>query len=164
MISDGIIQNLPYSSSIIQNNDLLDAQLPVISQMTVVSGTWKIGDIVILNISSDGPGYSILPSSLINGIAVSEPHVAFTELSGGNYRLSYAVQEGDADVGPGALEATITLVKPSGNIGLPYSLVDNSANLTIDANPPVISQIELSQGEVGVGCTVRVARTVEGTG
>ena len=164
VISDGTIQSVPYAGAIIQNNDLLDANLPVIFEMTVASGIMKVGDVVSLNIRTDGLRYSLLPTSSVNGISVSESNMEFRELTGGNYLLTYMVREGDRDVGAGEFLASIILVKPSGNIGLPYFQVSNSANLTIDAHSPLVSQVEVSPGEFGVDGTVRIAVTADGVG
>jgi len=125
--------------------------------MTVASGMMKIGDVVSLNVRADGLGYSLLSTSLVNGISVSESNIVFRELTGGNYLLNYTVSEGDRDVEVGELLASITLVKPSGNIGLPYFQVSNSASLTIDAHPPLVSRVEVSPGEFGVDGIVRIA-------
>ena len=70
VITDGTIPSLPYNLPIIQNNDPIDAEIPEILGMSVVSGVNRIGDEVILDINADGLGYSILPTSLINGISV----------------------------------------------------------------------------------------------
>ncbi len=161
VISDGTIESAPYTRAIRQNNDLLDANLPVIYEMTVASGGMKVGDVVSLNIRADGLGYSLLPTSSMNGISVSEPNMEFRELTGANYLLTYTIREGDRDVDAGELLANIILVKPSGNVGLSTFQVGNSANLTIDANSPLISQVEVSPGEFGVGGIVRIAVTAD---
>ena len=161
VITDGTIQSLPYNIPIIQNNDLLDAEIPVIQSMSVETGVKKIGDVVILNIIADGLIYSIHPSSNINGILVSESNVSFSELGGGKYIIRYTVEEGNNDVGPGELNTSAILVKPSGNIGLPFSTVTNASQLSIDAHPPVVTRMEVSSDEVGVGVAVRVAITAD---
>jgi len=166
VITNGVIQSAPYNLHVIQNSDPLDAKLPVISSMQVAGGNKKIGDVVILNINADGLNYNAHPLTTINGIAVTAPNVIFTESGGGKYILSYTVQEGDTDVSPGffELEASVILVKPSGNVGLPYSTVANASQLTIDAHPPVVTRLEVPSIEVGVGGTVRVTITADGMG
>jgi len=156
IITEGTIQSLPYNLPITQGNDLLDAQLPEVSGIVAETGIYSIGDVLNLNISADGLFYNIHPSSTVNGIAASEPNMLFTELGGGAYRLSYLIQEGDTDVAPGELLASIMLVKPSGNIGLPFTDIGNTASVAIDAHAPVITQLEVPDIEVGVGGTVQV--------
>jgi len=164
VITDGTIQSNVYNGSIVQNNDLLDAEYPQISSVTVESGTKRIGSVVVLNINADGSGYTILPGSGVNGISVAEDNVTFLDQGGGNYTIAYTVEEGDNDVEAGELEASIILAKPSGNIGAPYTLVANAQNLTIDAHPPVITGMEVSNRAYGVGQTIQIAITADGTG
>ncbi len=166
VISSGGNQSVPYDRPVIQDRDPLDAALPVIRSMAVEGGVKKIGDLVILNIYADGISYSADPLSSINGIPLSASNVIFGESGEGNYMLSYTVQEGDPDVVPGLtdIEATMILVKPSGNVGLPYSIIDNPAQLAIDAHRPVVSRMEVTTQEmgVGVGGTVRMQVTADG--
>ncbi len=164
IISDGGVQSLAYNLPIIQPNDLLDAQLPNVVSAIAQTGIYGVGDVVILNIRADGLGYDIHPASTINSIAASEPQIAFTELGGGNYSLSYMVQEGDNDVAPSELLASIMLVKPSGNIGLPFTAIGNTASVSIDAHAPVITRMEVPDIEVGNGGIVQVTITADEEG
>ena len=164
ILSDGIIQNTPYNKPIVQNNDALDAKLPVINTMTVASSIVKVGDIVILNINADSTNYTAHPLTTINGIPVTAPNIAFVEVGNGDYRLIYTVLEGDNDVPAGQLAASVMLVKPSGNFNvIPFSVISPNT-LRIDANAPVITRMEVSQTEVGVGQTVQLVITADGLG
>ncbi len=164
VISKGSVLSAPYNKSIVQNGDPLDAELPVITSMEVETGTRKVGDVLELNILADGSGYTLHPTSSINGIAVTESNISFAELNGDNYILSYTVREGDNDVGAGnsELNASIVLEKPSGNVGLPYSTINNASQLIIDAHSPVVLKMEVPSLEVGVGGTVVVKLTADG--
>jgi len=166
VISNGTIQSSPYNFPIEQNSDPIDSELPVISSMEAEGGVKKIGDVLILNIKADGKGYMADLASTINGIPLSAPNVNFSESGKENYTLSYTVQEGDTDVIPGVneLEASVVLIKPSGNVGLPYSIVSTASQLTIDAHPPVVERIEAPSLEVGVGATVKLSLKADGTG
>lgn len=159
VISNGAELSAPYNLPIVQDNDPLDATLPIISSLLVEGGTKKVGDVVNLVIETDGENYSIDPLSTINGIAVSEPNVAFSESGSGTYVLSYTVMEGDTDVGPDAADflVSVILVKPSGNTGLPFTTVTNASTLTIDANSPVILRLEVEDEVAGAGDTVRLS-------
>ncbi len=164
ILSDGTIQNPPYNKPIIQNNDAIDAKYPVINSMTVAATMAKVGDVVRLNINADGTGYTSHPNTTINGISITEPNVTFTELTNGNYRLNYTVREGDDNVAAGELAASVILVKPSGNVRLvPYTLIEPN-NLEIDAQSPVVTRLEVSQEEVGVGGTVQLVISADGEG
>ena len=164
VLSDGAIQNIPYNEPIIQNNDALDAKIPVVTAMSVASQFYKVGDIVTLNISADSTHYTAHPLTTINGIPVTAPNVTFVEVGAGNYRLIYTVLEGDTDVPAGMLTAAVTLVKPSGNFNaLPYNVIaPNTAR--IDAHSPVVARMEVSQTEVGPGKAVQLVITADGLG
>ncbi|RLA16855.1 MAG: hypothetical protein DRQ62_15625, partial [Gammaproteobacteria bacterium] len=164
IITDGSVQSAPYNTPIIQGSDLLDGSVPVVSTMSVEPGIKKIGDLVELNISADGSDYSILPSSTINGIAVTESNIFFDVMGGGSYRLRYFVEQGDSDVQPGEISASIVLVKPSGNLNIAQTSIVNRDVLMIDAHPPVISRLEVPSIEVGPDGTVQVTITADGNG
>ena len=166
IISDGVRLSTPYNLPIVQDNDPIDAALPLIYSMRVTEGIKGIGDEVLLFIETDGLDYSLHSGSAINGIAVTEPHISFSESGGGNYLLSYTIQEGDNDVEPDVseLEVTIILVKPSGNRGLPCSTIDNASLLFIDAHAPVVTIMQVPSLEVGVGGIVRMQVSADGTG
>ena len=166
VISNGVDQSAVYNLPIIQDNDPLDAALPLISSMLVEGGIKKIGDIVNLVLETDGAGYSIDPLSTINGIAASEPNISFSESGSGTYVLSYTVLEGDTDVGPEAADflVSIILVKPSGNRGLPHSTVTNASSLLIDAHAPVVLRLEVPDEVDGPGDTLILTVTADGRG
>ncbi|MFH0756826.1 MAG: T9SS type A sorting domain-containing protein [Bacteroidota bacterium] len=166
VISNGEAQSAPYELPVIQDRDPLDAALPLISSMAVAGGVKKIGDVVVLNIYADGENYSADPHTTIHGYALTASNVTFSESGGGYYVLSYTVQEGDPDIVPGSsgIEVSVVLIRPSGNVGLPYSKVDNASQLVVDANAPVVSRMEVRTQEpaVGVGGTVRVEIMADG--
>ncbi|MEN8156698.1 MAG: T9SS type A sorting domain-containing protein [Bacteroidota bacterium] len=156
VVSDGTTPSQPYATPISQDNDLLDAEYPVVTDVSVGAGDYGIGDMVVLDIVADGTGYEVYSTSSINDVAVTEPNILFSEPGGGAYRLVYQVEEGDISVGPGELKASVTLIKPSGNVGQPYTMISNVDEVTIDAHPPVITRMEVPSIEVGVGGTVQV--------
>ena len=166
VISDGTLLSTPYNVPIVQGNDPLDAALPLISSMQVSEGLFGIGDTVILVIMADGSGYSLGPNSSFNGIVAPAPNISFTESAAGNYSLHYIVQEGDNEVVAGIsdIQASILLVKPSGNVGTPFTTVSNASMLSIDTHPPVVTRLEVPSLEVGVGGTVTMQVTADGTG
>ena len=164
VVRDGSEYSPPYNLPIIQDNDPIDAAIPVITSMNVGPGIKKIGDVVTLNITADGHGYSIHPNSRINNILVSEPNVQFLEVGLNSYVLNYTVQEGDPDAIAGALTASIMLVKPSGNVSDPFTTIGGTGLISIDANAPVVTRMEVPSLEVGVGGTVQMAVTADGEG
>jgi hypothetical protein len=164
VLTDGKTQSLPYNKPISQLHDHLDAMLPVITSMTAVPGLYKIGDAVVLNIVADGLNYVLDNASSINGIPVTRPNILFQEIGAGNYRLTYMVELGNHDVAAGELQASIILIKPSGNIGKPFSTIVNVDLVTIDAHPPVIQRMEVPNIDVGVGLKVQVTITADAEG
>ncbi|MCP4310828.1 MAG: T9SS type A sorting domain-containing protein [Bacteroidetes bacterium] len=166
VLSDGSASSLPFIIPIAQDNDLLDAMNPVIASMTAVPGAYKIGDVLHIDIVSDGLYYTIHPNSIINGIYLffEQANVVFSETGGGNYRLSYTIQEGELDVEQGELNVTVMLIKPSGNIGEPNSTVGNTNAVSIDAHSPALTRLEVPSIAVGVGGTVQVTITSDGEG
>ncbi len=164
VLSDGSSQNAPFNKNITQNNDPIDSQAPVITLVWVESGNKKVGDAVSFIINTNGTGYSLDPSSMVNGIPVTESNFLFQEVGSGNYSLIYTVREGDTDVGLGALMATIVMKDQVGNLSLPVSTVGNSGNLSIDANSPVVQQMTVPGGDIGPGGVVNVTVHADGTG
>lgn len=164
IVTDGLTPSLPYVTPISQNLDLLDAELPVVTSADLVAGDYKIGDQVVMNILCDGLAYIINPASTINGISVTEPNVTFVEIGLGYYQLIYLVAEGDADIDPGDFIASLIFEKPSGNIGEPFTALGNIDDVWIDANPPLVTRLEVPDEEVGVGGVVVVTITADGTG
>ncbi len=163
VVYDGANSSLPYSTPISQDNDLLDAQRPVVISADLVEGLYKVGDEVVINIHTDGLAYMIDPVSTVNGISVTETNIRFIEIGLGYYQLIYKVLEGDADIAPGEFEASLVFEKPSGNTGDPYTTLGNVNKVEIDANAPVVSRIEVPNEEVGVGGVVVVTITADGT-
>lgn len=164
VVSDGLIPSLPYITPISQDNDLLDAVLPVVVSADLVEGSYKIGDEVVINIRCDGISYMLDPGSTVNGVSVSEPNMRFVEIALGYYQLIYTVLEGDADIAQGEFEASLIFEKPSGNLGDAYTNIGNVDDVEIDANAPVVARLEVPDEEVGVGGFVVVTVTADGEG
>ncbi|PID91728.1 MAG: hypothetical protein CSA96_06525 [Bacteroidetes bacterium] len=164
VLSDGTVNGIAYNELITQDSDPIDAANPEITTMSVQAGIYKIGDVVEILIQADGESYSLLEESQVNGISADSANIQFVELGGGHYRLLYTVEEGETDVMPGELEASVVLAKPSGNIGEPYALLQNVGAVIIDANPPVVDRLEVPDLEVGVGGIVQVTITADDEG
>ncbi|MFW5877608.1 MAG: T9SS type A sorting domain-containing protein, partial [bacterium] len=164
VLTDSDVVSEAFNGAIVQANDPVDAERPVITNIYVESGDKGVGETVRLIINSDGAGYSIDSTSRINGIPVSEPNITFTELGSGSYSLDYIVREGDNDVERGELTASVILVKPSGNTSVPYTSLLNTSQLSIDANSPVVTKMEVPDGEFVIGDTVEVVISADDEG
>ena len=92
--------------------------------------------------------------------------MSFTDSGTGTYSLHYIVQEGDNEVVAGIsdIEASIVLIKPSGNVGMPFTSVSNASMLSIDTHRPVVTRLEVPSLEIGVGGTVRMQVSADGAG
>lgn len=164
VLTDGEVQSDPFNDFINQNNDPVDASPPRINFMWVESGNKIVGETVRLIINTDGINYQLDSTSLVNGIPVNETNISFNEIGTGTYSLEYTVEEGDNDVEAGELTASVILIKPSGNVNIPYTTINNSSQLTIDANSPIVSKMEVPSEEFGVGDMIEVTITTDGEG
>ncbi len=164
VLSDGTNQNPPFSKSISQGSDPIDAKAPVINLIHVQSGNKKIGDQVVLIINADGTGYSLNPTSTVNGISVTETNMSYEEVGGGSYAINYTVRAGDTDVGPGELKARILMNDPAGNPSSPVTSLQNVSAVTIDAHAPVVQGMQVPSGDIGPGGNVTVTVHADGNG
>ena len=139
-LNNGPVLGRVYQSPIVQDNDLLDANRPVIHSVSALSeGPQNIGSEILFEINSDQPGYTFTAASHVNNVPVSGSSILVTSLGAGDYELSYTVGEGDDDVTEGNLELELTARDVAGNLGVPYR--DLSANdLSIDASRPMITR------------------------
>ncbi|MGC9341923.1 MAG: InlB B-repeat-containing protein [Bacteroidales bacterium] len=164
VLTDGDVLSDPYDDIINQNNDPIDAKPPQINFVWVESGNKRVGETVRLIINADGVNYTVDTSTTINYVNVTENNVYFNEIGTGTYSIEYVVMEGDTNVNAGELTASIVLIKPSGNINDPYTTVNNSTQLTIDANSPDVIRMEVPSEEFGIGEVVEVTITADGEG
>jgi len=141
---NGLIPGEVYNQSIIQDNDLLDANRPDIQLITaLVSGPMSIGSVIMLRINADQPGYSFTPASHVNNVPLSSSSIQVTSLGAGDYDLRYTVEEGDTDVSEGNLELEIVAEDIAGNFSPPYTTLSPN-DLSIDASRPAITRAYIS--------------------
>jgi hypothetical protein len=152
IISDGQVESPVYSFNISQENDPIDAQLPVATKLEVQSMEVGPGGTVDIYLMADGNGYAAGTGTIINGIPVDSDRVTFSERSFGAYVLSYVVSEEDNEVPPGELEMTVVLVDPAGNIGNPYSALEPNSLEIYTALPKAMlaGPTEICEGEDAV--------------
>ena len=79
-----------------------------------------------MTIMADGDSYLAHEGSSINGVSVESDHLEFSEKGGGEYRLIYVVGAEDQDVASGELEATVLLRDAPGNLGSPYTEIQEN--------------------------------------
>ena len=117
VITSGNVVSEPYETPIVQDNDLLDANSPVISSMSVPSVIASVGDTVRLSIFADGSDYSPVSGTMINGIPIGSPQLGLSLIGEGVYELQYVVGADDNDVAPGMLAASVSFRDQAGNQG-----------------------------------------------
>jgi hypothetical protein len=157
-LSNGIILGDVYDQPIIQGNDLLDANRPVIRQITVLSsGPASIGSEIELMIDADQPGYHFTPTSHVNHVPLSRPNIQVISQGSGDYELRYTVAEGDQEVTEGNLELEIVAVDLAGNQGVAYT-TPGSNDVSIDASRPVITRAYISSSDsiIQIGETLEI--------
>jgi hypothetical protein len=135
-LMNGPIPGNVYNDYIIQDNDEIDGNAPVIEFIyTYMSGAQNVGSEIVIWIGSNEDGLTFTPTSHVNNVPLSSPRVDTTFIGFGRYRLSYIVGEGDANVNPGELIVSVVAIDEAGNQGLPTAIDLN--DLSIDASTPV---------------------------
>ena len=154
---NGLLAGEVYNDPIIQGNDLLDANRPVIQLITSQSsGPQNIGSLILLRINADQAGYIFTPASHVNSVPLSASSIQVISLGAGDYDLSYTVGEGDNDVSEGNLALDIIAGDMAGNFSLPYTSLGPN-DLSIDATRPEISRAYISSTDT----IVQVGETLE---
>ncbi len=154
---NGLLPGEVYNQPIIQGNDLLDANRPVILGIAAQSsGAQNIGSVILLRINADQAGYIFTQASHVNNVPLSASSIQVTSLGAGDYDLSYMVGEGDNDVGEGNLELEIIAGDIAGNFSLPYTSLSPN-DLSIDASSPTITRAYISSTDT----IVQVGETLE---
>ena len=139
---NGLIPGIPYSTNIIQDSDLLDANRPQFNYIfdATLTGPQSIGSEVHLLASLDEAGYTFTDTSHINFVQFSSPAIQVQPGSGESYNLIYTVQEGDNDVSLGNLELEVVAVDIAGNMSDPHITLQGVNDLSIDASRPLITR------------------------
>jgi hypothetical protein len=155
-------QSSPYSGNI-SNGTVIDAARPVINYMQAPSGVKKVGDLVDIIVSADGAGYTAVDlQTRVNNVPLSNANVSFIELGSGVYILRYMVAEGDDDVSPGSLTASLQLEDAAGNLSLVKTSFTSNTT-TIDANSPKVTSISVDDGVYNIGDVIEVDIVADGS-
>ena len=140
----------PYDLPIVQDNDPIDAVAPAITQLEVQSAAVGVGGLVKLTITADGTGYAVASGTTMNGILWSSARLIFSELGLGQYELSFIVEEGDANVAPGLLEASIVLMDEAGNNGAAFEVIEPNSLEVYTTLPEarLVGPLRICEGDV----------------
>ena len=155
-----------FTSSIIQNSDLIDANPPAINSFQALGTMHKAGDFVQLIATCDQAGYSVNNAlTSINGISITSPAFELVSESGGSYFFTYQISGSDNDVlTSAALTGQIAFNDAAGNVSLVKSVVAVSPSFSIDAHAPAISLVSAPDSTYIPGETILVAITADGNG
>ena len=158
---NGFVYGEFYNALIVQPNDLIDCERPVVHSAWVNGGTYRVGQVLPVVITADQAGYIFDPDrTTINGIPFSSPRITLGFVSGNQYYLNYSIAEGDHDVF-GTLPLEIVMADQVGNINLiPFTAVSGE-DPVIDANSPDILSAEITDPGVAIiGDTVEILLTL----
>lgn len=149
VISDGDEATDPYELPIIQNNDPIDAEAPVVLQLEVPSLALGVGSLLSMTIEADFSSYTLAPGSMVNGIPWSSSRFRLTDLGNGLYELSLIVDANDAEVAPGMLEASIIMMDGAGNLSNTYHTIELNTLEIYTALPEadLVGPVQICEGE-----------------
>ena len=157
-LMNGPIPGNIYNGYIVQDNDPIDANRPVIDFIYTPEtvGPHNIGDGILVTVQALENGLTFAPESHVNNIPLTDPSMTLTGLGGGRYSIRYLVQEGDDNVNPGELPVSIIAVDALGNESLPATIEYNS--VSIDASRPLITRAYISSDDmdISVGETIEI--------
>jgi hypothetical protein len=134
----------------------VDAQRPVVANITIPNNAYKIGDkiTIIITVNSDADTYTMGNTTINNILATN-----LVKMNNTTYNADYTVLEGHADRAAGTIPASVILVDSAGNSNSAYTTVAaNSA--TIDANKPEILSVSIPSRVYKIGDVIRATTTV----
>lgn len=147
LFNDTVPGNI-FDGTIMQGNDLLDSERPIVSLLSFNNGAYNIGESVVATLQTPETGLLFDESlTTINAVQLSDPELTAYEAGSGVYQLIYTVKEGDADVvAPAEIPVNIVFVDAAGNASNPKTSFSGTSPV-IDANSPhIISVDEASSG------------------
>ncbi|HQL11907.1 MAG TPA: Ig-like domain-containing protein, partial [bacterium] len=111
---------------------IYDTIPPVISGVSIPTGTYKIGSVITATITADAAGYTA-GAITINGVSVTN----FTDATGGSYTVKYTVASGDTDrTSVSEIPISVVLTDAAGNSSEAYTNTPTGGTVTIDAHAP----------------------------
>jgi len=155
LFNDTIPGNL-FDDDIIQGNDLLDSERPVVSLFSFNNGDYNIGDEIVGTLLTPEPGLSFdADQTSINTVSMAGGRISDYAAGNGVYQLTYTVDEGDPDVfSPALVPVNIIMLDAAGNTSVPVISFSGTSPV-IDANSPDITAVdEVTSGTVVPGNTI----------
>lgn len=140
LVQDGPLNNSnTFTTAIAQANDPIDANNPTFTSVlpNPSTGTAKVGDAIQVNFTAGGAEATLVAGAAltVNGVDVSG---TFTNLTGGNYRVTYTVANGNTDRASGTLPLSLQINDAATN-STTISAFTAANTLAIDANRPTLN-------------------------
>ena len=143
--TDGI-ESAETTSVALDADTSIDANAPAIAALSVVAGTYRVGNPVPITITASAAetGLALAAGSSFNGQALSD----FNDNTDGSYTATYTVVEGDPDIADGATASVnIALVDAVNNTSAAAATL-LLTDARIDANSPTISSLLIAADNI----------------
>ncbi|MCG8619746.1 MAG: cadherin domain-containing protein, partial [Desulfobacterales bacterium] len=152
-----------YTTAISQAGDPIDANAPVISNVSIPNTPMNIGDTVTVTItvSDDGGDTYTNLSGTVGGFSLG----SLSRVDNTTYEAQFTVTQGGTDVAAGSdIPVSLTLDDSAGNTSNTYNTAISQNSDAIDANKPVISGVTIPDTVMKAGDTVTVTISVADDG
>jgi hypothetical protein len=134
-----------------------------ILNLSIPNESMRIGDVVIATLTVGPP--SEIPYTMLSGNVGGYPLGDFQSLSENTYIASFTIEEGGNSYSASENIPVGDLIISDGEqFSSPYNLPIIQDNDPIDSHPPVVTRLEVPSTEVGVGGTVIMQVSADGTG
>ena len=135
----------------------IGAQTINIVGVEVAEGVHRIGSSVVVTITTSGTSSNLALKSGSSFNSQSFSGLTAVADADGVYQAIYTVTSGNPDIAAGGVVSTsIVLEDSAGNESNEYTSVSLSANTSIDANAPEITNLEAAAGAYGIGAAIEI--------
>ena len=151
-----------FTTAISQANDPIDANLPVISAVSIPNAAMKVGDVVTatITVTSDTDDYTTGSGGIagtIGGFALG----SLAKTNDTTYTATFTVTNGGTDVAAGTdIPISVTITDSGANPSAAFTTAISQANDPIDANAPSITNVTIPNAAMKVGDVVTATITV----
>jgi hypothetical protein len=147
-----------YTTAIVQAADRIDANRPVITNVSIANAAMKVGDVVTatITVASDADTLT-LTSGAIGGFTLG----SLTKVNATTYTATFTVANGGTDVAAGVdIPVSLVLSDAAGNAATAYTTAISQGGDAIDANAPVIAAVTIPNAAMKIGDVVTATITV----
>ena len=143
--TDGI-ESAETTSVALDADTSIDANAPAIAALSVVAGTYRVGNPVPITITASAAetGLALAAGSSFNGQALSD----FNDNTDGSYTATYTVVEGDPDIADGATASVNIALADAVNNTSTAAATLLLTDARIDANSPTISSLLIAADNI----------------